>query len=63
MPPGNMIIPVKATGKSKPFCRYCGNRNIADKVIPKLIMTNKVPTKNPGFANAFKFKIGCAIFN
>ena len=42
-PPGSIMIPVKATATSKPFCKYCGKRYIADKMIPKSTMTKIAP--------------------
>lgn len=52
------MIPVRATAIESPFWMNCGNKYIADKIIPKSIMTNRAPVRNCGIENIFKFKIG-----
>ena len=63
MPPGIMIHPARATVYPAPFCRYCGNKYMADRVIPKFNVTRIVPNVKREDLNALKFNIGLSADN
>ena len=63
MPPGSMIIPVRATATSNPFCKYCGNKYIADKIIPKSIITSTAPKVKFRCSNTRILSTGTVSFN